>query len=87
MSIYSDALNAYLDRRGEAGPTQSDFAAEVGCTQAAISRYASGLRLPPRSLAELIERKSEGRVPLTLWRIVAAEKAGLGDNEERADAA
>lgn len=87
MSIYSDALDTYLDRKGEIGPTQSDFAAEVGCTQAAISRYASGLRLPPRFLAERIEQKSEGKVPLTLWRIVAAEKAGLGDNTDRADAA
>jgi transcriptional regulator with XRE-family HTH domain len=79
MSIYSEALDAYLDRKGEAGPTQSDFADKVGCTQAAISRYATGLRLPPRDIAEKIDRHSEGKVPLSLWRIVAAKKAGLDD--------
>jgi len=78
MSIYSDALNAYLDRKGENGPTQSEFAEAVGCTQAAMSRYAAGKRLPPSDLAIKIDQASEGRVPLSLWRVVAAEKAGLG---------
>lgn len=75
MSIYSEALKAYLASPDAA--TQADFADEAGCTQAAISRYAKAIRLPTREIAERIDAASGGRVPLSLWRVVAAEKAGL----------
>lgn len=74
MSIYSEALNAFL---GTKSLNQQDLAEKAECTQAAISRYATGLRFPPRETAEKIERASEGAVPMSLWRVVAAEKAGL----------
>ncbi len=75
MSIYSDALTAYLKR--DDALKQFELADQAGCTQAAISRYAAGLRLPPREAAEKIERSTIGAVPMTLWRVVAAERAGL----------
>jgi transcriptional regulator with XRE-family HTH domain len=84
MSIYSDALRAFLDAKVM---NQSDLAEKADCTQAAISRYASGQRLPPFAIADKIDRATEGQVPLSLWRIVAAKKAGLDDTAEQADAA
>lgn len=77
MSIYSRALDAYLDKSREGAPTQAEFADKVGCTQAAISRYAAGVRFPPREIAERIELESFGQVSLEDWRIVATERAGL----------
>lgn len=75
MSIYSEALAAYLNSNGAL--KQSDLASEAGCTQAAISRYATGKRFPDHKLAAEIDRATEGRVSVSLWRVVAAEKAGL----------
>lgn len=75
MNIYSQALKAYLE--GPDAGTQSDFADRAQCTQAAISRYAKALRFPTREIAERIDAASAGKVPMSLWRVVAAEKAGL----------
>lgn len=75
MSIYSQALKAYLETPG--AMNQSDLAERAECTQAAVSRYAKGSRFPPREIAERIEEASGGAVPMTLWRVVAAERAGL----------
>lgn len=75
MSIYSEALAAYL-RSADAG-TQSDLAARAGTTQAAVSRYATGKRFPDHKIAAELDRATNGQVPLSLWRVVAAEKAGL----------
>lgn len=77
MNIYAKALSAYLDKSREGAPTQAEFADKVGCTQAAISRYASGRRLPDRALAEKIQSESEGHVSVALWITVASEKAGI----------
>lgn len=59
--------------------TQQDLAAACGCTQAAVSRYTNG-RIPPRDIAEKIERATGGRVPLWLWGNTVAEKIGLVAN-------
>ena len=75
MTIYSEALRTYLGADGDL--RQEAFAQRAGCTQAAISRYAAGGRFPDRQIAEKIERASGGSVPMTLWRVVAAERAGL----------
>lgn len=74
-TIYSAALKAFLEAEG--APNQTDLAAEAECTQAAISRYAKGIRLPPRDIADRIDKATSGKVPVTLWRLVAAERAGL----------
>lgn len=75
MSIYSEALEAYLNSAG--AKKQADLAEEAGCTQAAISRYSNGRRFPDAKVAAEIDRATDGKVPLSLWRIVAAERAGL----------
>lgn len=74
-TIYSAALKAFLNAEG--APRQADLAADAMCTQAAISRYAKGIRLPPREIAERIEGATGGKVSVSLWRVVAAERAGL----------
>lgn len=78
MNIYSRALEAFLDKqRNPEAPTQADFAGLISRTQAAVSRYASGRRLPPRGTAEKIDQATKGRVSLALWMTVAAERAGI----------
>lgn len=75
MSIYSQALGAYLKQPD--AKKQADLAEEAGCTQASISRYATGERFPNAAVASKIDEATGGNVPMSLWRIVAAERAGL----------
>lgn len=72
MNAYAAALADYL-KEGR----QADLAEAAGCTQATISRYASGNRFPARDIAEKIDRATEGQVPLALWIAAAAKHFGL----------
>ncbi len=74
-TIYSEALSAFLDSSD--GMKQGDLALRVGCPQGAISRYVAGKRFPDVERASAIDAATEGRVSLSLWRVVAAERAGL----------
>jgi transcriptional regulator with XRE-family HTH domain len=76
MNIYSEALRQYLER---ADITQQKLADQAGCSQAAICRYADGARFPDRPTADRLDDISKGEIPITLWRIVAAERAGLAN--------
>jgi transcriptional regulator with XRE-family HTH domain len=71
---YAEALTAYLNQDGE---KQAELAEKIGCTQPAISRYSRGKRLPPREIAERIDRETAGQVPLALWIAAATKKFGL----------
>jgi len=73
MSDYAAALSRYL---GE-GNNQADLAEKVQTTQASISRYATGARFPSRETAELIDKATNGQVPLSLWIAAATKKFGL----------
>ena len=73
-NIYSESLRQYLERSAE---TQQGLAAKAGVAQSAISRYADGKRFPDRATADKLNEISGGEVPIALWRIVAAERAGL----------
>jgi transcriptional regulator with XRE-family HTH domain len=44
--------------------THEDFAAMCGCTRAAVTRWASGSRLPSPRWMKVIERKTKGQVVL-----------------------
>lgn len=44
--------------------THEDFAAMCGCTRAAVTRWASGSRLPSPKWLKVIERKTKGQVVL-----------------------
>lgn len=72
MSSYATALTAYLETE-----KQHDLAHAVNRTQAAISRYAKGKRFPDRTTAELIDKATEGKVPLALWMGEATKRFGL----------
>jgi transcriptional regulator with XRE-family HTH domain len=52
-------LDSYLK---SAGITQAEFAATLGTTQAAVSRYARGLRYPKRATLNRIIAASGGNV-------------------------
>lgn len=73
-NIYADAISAYL---GRSGVTQDSLANKAGASQSAICRYAAGDRFPDRATADRLHEVSAGEVPISLWRIVAAERAGL----------
>lgn len=72
MNAYAEALTAYLKEA-----RQIDVADAVGCTQATISRYASGERFPPREFADKVDAITDGRVSVAIWIAVAAKKFGL----------
>lgn len=61
---YSERILEYM--QGE-GLTQSQFAARVGVTQAAINRYANDERLPRRETALAISAATNGAVPFDAW--------------------
>jgi transcriptional regulator with XRE-family HTH domain len=44
--------------------THEDFAVMCGCTRAAVTRWASGSRLPSPKWLKVIERKTKGQVVL-----------------------
>jgi transcriptional regulator with XRE-family HTH domain len=72
MNAYAVALTAYLkDGR------QADLADVAGCTQATVSRYASGERFPPRDFADKVDAFTEGKVSVAVWIAAAAKKFGL----------
>lgn len=75
MSIYAKALASYLESDGALN--QNDLAEKADCTQAAISRYATGKRFPDARTAERISKATRDLVPFNTWRQVAAERAGL----------
>lgn len=51
----------------ETGETQPAFAARVGTTQSAISRYCSGERIPRREMILKIDAATNGAVPPESW--------------------
>jgi transcriptional regulator with XRE-family HTH domain len=71
---YATALTTYLKQDGA---NQAELAEKVGCTQPSMSRYSKGERLPPREVAERIDKHTDGQVPLSLWISAAAKKFGL----------
>lgn len=46
---------------------QCDFAAELGVTQATVSRIVRRVKLPSLELAFAIQRATKGAVPVSSW--------------------
>lgn len=59
-----ERLRAYLC---ENDVRQADFAAQVGTTQATISRLLNGVVRPGLDLAVAIEAATQGQVPVAAW--------------------
>ena len=55
------SLNEWLERNNL---THEQFAAMCGCTRAAVTRWASGSRMPSPKWIKVIERKTKGQVSL-----------------------
>lgn len=55
------SLNEWLERNHL---THEQFAAMCGCTRAAVTRWASGSRMPSPKWLKVIERKTKGQVSL-----------------------
>jgi transcriptional regulator with XRE-family HTH domain len=52
-------LQTYLENNGI---THREFAEEIGTSQAAVTRYANGLRFPSRDILARIRTATGGRV-------------------------
>lgn len=66
-------LEQYLKQRGL---THEEFAELLGCSRAAVTRWAIGSRVPSARWAQLIEVRTEGKVKAKELR--AAESEGTG---------
>ena len=64
-AIYPFMLKAYLQQAGE---TQAAFAERVSTTPATISRLVAGTLKPSLELALEIDDKTQGKVPVSVWR-------------------
>ena len=67
-------LNEYIRRKRL---TQGQFAALVGCTRTAVTRWLSGSRAPSPQWAAIILRKTKGSVKVQDLRSVAAVGPGF----------
>ncbi len=74
MSTFQQALSSWLN---EPGNTQAGLAAAVGTSQAAINRYARGVRFPDSIVAGKIDRHTDGAVPFAKWQAEFLERSGL----------
>lgn len=61
----------------ESGETQHAFAARIGVSDSAMSSWILGSRGPDITSAALIERATEGRVPVTSWVRQDRRRKGL----------
>lgn len=57
------SLNEWLERNRL---THEQFAAMCGCTRAAVTRWASGSRVPSPKWTKVIERKTKGQVQIAI---------------------
>lgn len=73
---YASALAAYFEAERL---KQEDFADLIACKQATVSRYLKGERFPNADTARAIDRATDGKVPFSLWRDVAAARLGLDE--------
>jgi transcriptional regulator with XRE-family HTH domain len=77
-TTYSDLLKAFLDRPEI---TQSALAEAIGKSQAAVNRYAQGLRFPDAVTAMKIDEVSGGEVGFSVWKSEMERRVGLAPAE------
>jgi transcriptional regulator with XRE-family HTH domain len=65
-------MNKLLSHLTENGITQADFAAQIGVTQATVSKFCSGDIAPRPETAQKIARATGGKVPVESWPNIAA---------------
>ncbi len=56
---------------------QADLAVKIGKTQAAVNRYANGIRFPDANTARDIERETAGNVPFAVWQSEFMARSGI----------
>ncbi|WP_231848662.1 helix-turn-helix domain-containing protein [Sphingobium sp. SYK-6] len=81
MSTYQSLIRAFVDDEAN---SQLALAAEIGKSQAAVNRYANGLRFPDAETARAIERATGGQVPFSAWQQEAAARIGIEPPQDRA---
>jgi transcriptional regulator with XRE-family HTH domain len=74
MSTYSSTLRAFLESETT---TQASFAEAIQKTQAAVNRYANGVRFPDAETARAIDAASNGKVPFSAWQAEFMSRAGI----------
>lgn len=73
---YASALSKFLE---DEKVSQEAFAEKINRTQAAVSRYATGERLPNAQIARDIDAATDGNVPFSVWQAVAMQRLGIGE--------
>lgn len=81
MSIYQTLIGDFLAAEGN---SQAKLAEAIGRSQAAVNRYANGIRFPDADTARQIDRATEGRVPFTAWQTEMAKRIGFDDPKRAA---
>ncbi len=71
---YASHIRTWL---GEQEHKQSDLAETIGKTQAAVNRYARGLRFPDAATARKIEGATAGGVPFAVWQNEFMARSGI----------
>lgn len=71
---YKDALSAYLEKPGS---TETALAEAIGRKQPTINRYRKGERFPDAQTARLIDERTGGEVPFSVWQAEFLNRSGL----------
>ena len=74
MSTYQKALRDFV---ADEANTQAALAHQIGRSQAAVNRYAQGLRFPDSMTARKIDAATDGKVPFALWMAEASARIGI----------
>jgi len=74
MSSYQEILRKYV---AEQANTQAALAEKIGRSQAAVNRYARGLRFPDSDTARQIDAATAGAVPFAVWQTEMARRLGM----------
>lgn len=74
MSTYATTLRSFLESETT---TQAAFADAINKTQAAVNRYANGVRFPDANTAREIDAASQGKVPFSVWQDEFMSRAGI----------
>lgn len=76
MSTYQSLIRAFVD---DPANSQLALAAEIGKSQAAISRYAKGLRFPDAETARALDIASGGKIAFSVWQAEAMARIGFAN--------
>lgn len=83
MPIWYPAIMKLADFLSATGMTHAAFAARIGVSQAAVSRYAAGLRVPgPEQMARIAAATGSTVTANDFYDVVPADPGGFAEASE-----